>query len=192
MVPEGSISETNFRRGFLAQFTGPQAADLVFRHEYERFCRDWSARHGWPLFLPPSPGDAHLLDTVRLPVTDSQAELDEQIGHLAKLLVDALNEAELAKRVERVPDGAKGIAKLEAFLEAIRFSQRESVIQYLRDLQTLRSTGTAHRKGSAYEKILVKLGMEATRKPEAMRRLLEEGTATLRSLSCELCEPDAG
>ncbi|HHT9105128.1 MAG TPA: hypothetical protein ACFYD7_04555 [Candidatus Wujingus californicus] len=187
IAPEGGVSETNFRRSFLAQFTDAKAPDLMFRHEYARISSDWESSHGWPLFLLPAPGDAHLLDTVRIPVTNSQAELDEQIGHLAKLLVDSLNEKALSAQAGPLEERAKGIRKLAGFLEKTQFSERESIIQFFRDLQTLRSTGSAHRKGSGYEKIIAKLGVSPTRKPDTVRRLLEKATAALRALRLHYC-----
>jgi len=134
-----------------------QAPDLAFRREYAKVMRDWPKELGWPLFLPPAPGDSHLLDTVRVPVTNSQGELDEQVGCLAKLLVDSLNEKELAARAGVLEEGAKGIAKLDSFVERAHFPERQKVIRSLRDLQALRSAGSAHRKGSAYEKAAAKL-----------------------------------
>lgn len=187
VLPEGGVSETNFRRSFLSQFTDAQAPDLSFRLEYANIMREWEKVQGWPLFLPPSPGDAHLLDTIRVPVTNSQLELDEQVGHLTRLLVDSLNEEELAARAGALEKGTKGIGKLAAFLEATQFPERQSIIQLLRDLQTLRSTGSAHRKGSGYEKIISKLGIDPARKPVAVRRLLEEATAALRVLYLHYC-----
>ena len=189
--PEGGVSETSFRRSFLVQFTDAQAPDLTFRREYVSITRTWERAHGWPLFLPPSPGDSHLLDTVCIPVTNSQVELDVQVELLTKLLVDSLNEKELAARAGALEKGAKGIAKLTGFLERTRFPERQSVIQLLRDLQTLRSTGSAHRKGSAYEKIIARLGVDPTRKPDAIRRLLEEATAALRALRQHYCGTQA-
>lgn len=180
--PAGRISETNFRRSFLAQFTDPKAVDLTFRHEYAEVARDWEKAQGWRLFLPPSAGDAHLLDTVRVPVTNSQVELDEQIAHLTKLLIDSLNENEIAARAGTIPEGTKGIGKLALFMELTKFPERESVIQFLRDLQALRSTGSAHRKGSGYDKIMAKLGVDVARKPDMVRRLLEEATAALTAM----------
>lgn len=187
VAPEGGVSETNYRRSFLAQFTDAKAPDLTFRREYERITRDWENSHGWPLFLGPSPGDAHLLDTVRIPVTNSQAELDEQVGHITKLLVDSLNEKELAARAGVLEEGTRGIGKLAGFLAKTQFPERESIVQLLRDLQTLRSTGSAHRKGSGYEKIITKLGVNLTRRPDAVRRLLVEATAVLRELRLHYC-----
>ena len=183
--PEGGISETNFRRSFLSQFTEPTAADLLFKDEYERFSKDWSAKVGWPFFLPLASGDSHLVDTIRIPVTNSQAEMDEQVLCLTKLLVDSLNEKDIAGVAKGVPKGAKGIAKLDAFFATTGFAGGEAIVQFLKDLQLLRSTGSGHRKGSEYDKTIARLGVDPSRKPEAISRLLEEGVAMLRALRAQ-------
>jgi hypothetical protein len=160
----------------------------MFRDEYANVTRDWERAQGWPLFLTLSRDDAYLLETVRIPVTNSQTELDEQIGTVTKLLVDSLNEKELAARAGPLEEGSKGITKLAGFLEATQFPERQKLIQMLRDLQTLRSTGSAHRKGSAYEKIIAKLSVDQTKKAEAVRRILEEAVDGLRALRLHYCE----
>lgn len=47
VAPEGGVSETNFRRSFLAQFADAQAPDLMFRQEYAKVMRDWERTQGW-------------------------------------------------------------------------------------------------------------------------------------------------
>ena len=185
--PAGGMSETNYRRSILNQFTDPKAPDLTFRQEYSDLMTDWEVAQGWPLFLTPSSGDDHLLNTIHVPVTNSQAEFDEQISHLTKLLVDSLNEQELEARAHDLEKGTKGIGKLAVFLEATQFPQGQSLIQFLRDLQTLRSTGSAHRKGSGYDKIIARLGIQSSRKPDAVRRLLREATVALQALRLHYC-----
>ena len=127
-----------------------------------------------------------------MPVTNSQAEVDEQIIHLTKLLVDSLNEKELEARAKDLEKGTKGIGKLAGFLEATQFAQRQPVVQFLRDLQTLRSTGSAHRKGSGYDKIVASLGIKSSKKPDAIRRLLEKATAALQTLRLHYCGQQDG
>lgn len=182
VLPEGGVSETNFRRSFLAQFADAQASDLVFRHEYTRLASDWEQAFGWPLFLPPTAGDAHLLDTIRIPVTNSQVEMDEQVLHLTKLLIDFLNEKDIAARAGDLKEGVKGITKLDGFFEQTGFPERESIIQFLRALQELRSTGSGHRKGSAYEKLVGKLGVDTTSKPELVAKLIGDAAAALLAI----------
>jgi hypothetical protein len=180
--PEGGGSETNFRRSFLAQFTEPKAPDLVFKNEYERLSTDWLKKFGWPFFLPLREGDAHLLNTLRIPVTNSQAELDEQVLHLTKLLVDSLNEKEISQAAGVVPEGAKGIGKLQAFFASTDFEKGESIVQFLKDLQQLRSTGSGHRKGAAYDKAVARIGVDPSRRPDSVARLLSEAVAMLEVL----------
>lgn len=187
VLPESRISETNFRRSFLAQFADAQAPDLTFRHEYARISVDWCNRYGWSLFLAPSPGDSHLLDTIRIPVTNSQTEFDEQIGCITKLLIDSLNEKELSDRAGPFEQAAKGITKFDRFLQKTDFPQRPELVQLLRDLQTLRSSGSAHRKGSAYDNITTKLQIDGSQKADAIRRLLESAAGGLRALRLHYC-----
>ena len=93
-------------------------------------------------------------------------EFDEQIGHLTKLMVDSLNETLLSERARPFEAGAKGISKFARFLENSKFPDETGLVQLLRDLQNLRSTGAAHRKGSAYEKVARKLGIDSLGKQE--------------------------
>jgi len=186
--PEGGVSETNFRRSFLNQFTEPTAPDLVFRLQYSQFSADWNAVFGWPFYLAPEVGDAHLLDTIRIPVTNSQQEMDEQVLHLTKLVVDSLNEKEIAAAAGELSKGSKGIDKLAAFFSSTQFDAGESIIQFIRDLQLLRSTGSGHRKGSLYEKTIARLGVDPSRKPDAVARLLEEAVGALQALRIRYLE----
>jgi len=54
----------------------------------------------------------------------------------------------------------------------------------------LRSTGSGHRKGLAYDKTIAKLGVNPSRKPNAVARLLEEGVAMLRALRSQYIDTD--
>jgi hypothetical protein len=100
---------------------------------------------------------------------------------LAKLLVDSLNERELEKAIgDRFVPGLKGIQKLNLFLE--EFENKEKIVQFLRDLQQLRSTGFAHRKGSNYYKTQEKLGLTGKKPSEIVRDLLEKALIALQGL----------
>lgn len=188
--PERGVSETNWRRSFLGQVADAKAADLVFRREYESFAPAWEATQGWPLFLPLSSEDAHLLRTIRVPVSNAQSEFDEQVITLTKLLVDSLNESELKKRVINLDERAKGLGKLAAFLDETGFQQRERAVEFLKNLQNLRSTGSAHRKGRNYQKIIEKLGIQLGKKGSAFEKLLRMAADVLRALRAHYCEGD--
>jgi hypothetical protein len=119
-------------------------------------------------------------------VTTSQREFDEQILVLTKLLVDSLNEQALASHAVRGDKSEKGIQKLNRFLEKIGLPQKDAVVQFLRDLQELRSAGSAHRKGDRYEKLIARLGISSRSGPEMMERCLLQATAVLRLLLLHL------
>jgi hypothetical protein len=171
--PAGGISATNWKRSFLAQFTDPQAADLRFRQEYSDLIRQWVEKHGWSLYRKLDPADEHLLDTVRIPITKAQSEVDEQVLTLAKLLVDRLNEAEIVNRVGPGPKGEKGLGKLERFLSSSGFPAIEALMSLLHDLQGLRSSGSAHLKGERYQRLLKDLSVAPGRTQDVLPRLLE-------------------
>jgi hypothetical protein len=156
----------------------------VFRQEYADSTAEWQKAHGWPLFLAPSAGDRHILETVRVPLTNSQ---DEQIGYLAKLLVDSRNEKELAARCGTLEENTRGITKLDRFLEGIGFPARQTFIKLLRNIQALRSEGSAHRKGSAYDMTVTRLGLDPARKAEIIRQFLEEAVTGLKALRRHCC-----
>ncbi|MBI4650152.1 hypothetical protein HY745_02485 [Candidatus Desantisbacteria bacterium] len=107
------------------------------------------------MFNPLNKADEHHFKSLRIPLTNNQKEFDEQVGSLVKIIIDSLNEKEIEKGVEITKAGLKGIDKLEAFLikHNMDFTQ---VSGFLRDLQDLRSSGTAHLKGEKYKKIAKK------------------------------------
>ena len=185
--PEGKGSETMNRRSFMVEAAEPKSADLVFRRDYVDLISKWEEALGWSLYLPQSPNDEYLIDTIRIPLTHSQSEFDEQIGHLTKLLVDSLNEKELAARAIRPQKGARGISKFEEFLKETRFPQVDSIVGFLRDLQSLRSAGSAHRKGSRYEKAVEKAGIDLANRPQAIRTVLREASGILKAIQAHYC-----
>jgi hypothetical protein len=173
--PSGGMSETAFRRAFLGQFASAEAPDLVFRSQYERTAKRWAEVHGWELWRSPNPGDEHLLQGVRVP--DTQPEFDRQLVNLARLMVDALNDEELAQRTTGLAGGERSIGKLEMWLRQEGYAHAGRDVKFLRDLQQLRSTGGAHRKGSQFTALLVKLTGSTT--PRAVMVHLLNGATTL-------------
>ena len=160
IAPEGrTISQTTFKRGFLAQFADPQKPDLVFKHEYNYFNRTFRESTGWDFFLPLHDDDEHFLTGLRLLSKDNQAEFDSQLIALTKVLVDSLNEKEIAKGLTTLVENDKGITKLEKFFVERGAVGYEPHVKFLRVLQDLRSKSAAHRKGSSYEKLIADLQM---------------------------------
>jgi len=185
ILPEGPISRTSYLRNIRGMFADPEMPDLAFKHEYPRFRKRWKQQFGWDLFLPLRKEDEHVFDILRVPLSDNIAEFDDQILSLTKLLVDSLNEKQLASELSggAKPD-EKGIAKLERWLGGGRAKNFEDHIKFLRKLQALRA-GSAHRKGDEYARAAEYFGMGKHYLPQVFRDILEQARlllAFLRSL----------
>ena len=149
--PEGSISQVAFNRHFMAEFTDPTALDLIFKKEYNNANKAWEDKNDWVLFLPLKPDDRFHFASLHIPLNPSQKEFDSQILSLTKLLIDSLNEKEITASIS-VTDDDKGIDKLEKYFSGSDKKDYKDQIIFLRNLQSLRSTGVAHRKGKNYTK----------------------------------------
>jgi len=182
IAPAGTMSETGLRRSFLAQFAEPKAADLKFRHAYNRFIADWPQRSGFTLFREPVGSDAQIAQQIRLPLNESEAEFDEAIGRLAKLLCDGLDSKSLQAQLQTKVDNEASISKLQRWLESVDYPDRDRDIKFLRDLQELRSKVSAHAKGAKYQEALTKI-LGDLRGRRAVVSLLERGELMLTSLS---------
>ena len=146
---KGKMSHVAWSRGFEAEFTDPQKSDLYFKYKFEIFQNDWEREYGWKLFLPLSKYDEHYFKSLHLPLTNEQKEFDEQVLALVKIIIDSLNEKKISEKLTLEKD-TKGISKLEQYL-SVKGLRNNKMFEFLRNLQSLRSTGTAHRKGKEYE-----------------------------------------
>jgi hypothetical protein len=189
VAESGRFSETAFRRGFLAQFADAASPDLQFRRLYAELNSGWLTRLGWPLFIEPGPEDAHLLGQLHILSRDHQAEFDEQVLTLSKLLVDSLNETRISEAISPGPTDEKGIVKLDRLLESLAFPDRETVVDTFREIQAIRSSGAAHRKGRRYEKLRAKAGAPDRR--QWFADLLERALVALELLRAFAMMPNA-
>lgn len=180
VLPDGSISEVNFRRSFLAQWTDPQRADLVFKSTFIQFQKNWEKTFGWPLFKPLADKDQHNFTALRIPLNNDQAEFDQQVLALAKIIIDSINEKEIQKFIPKV-EGEKGISKLEKFLGVHGLSGYESYIKFLRALWELR-IGSGHRKGDSYKKAITYFQMQEKELKLVFEEILHEATELLKYL----------
>ena len=125
-------------------------------------CEVWNKKYGWQLFLPLAVDDEHRFKTLHcLTQSKNPNDFEEQILSLTKVLIDSLNEAALVGRIDETKsevqvrlkelhvtdkNAVKGsISKFELFLLSEGKELSDS-ITFLRNLQELRSSTTAHRK----------------------------------------------
>jgi len=155
ILPEGGVSKTYLKRQILAQFTDSDRPEHIFKTKYNKLHTLSIENLGWELLLPLNEDDTHHFDRLRIPSTNEQSDFDELVLGLTKILIDSLNEKFLNKYIdESIRDGLKGgISRLEVVLKQKNIDGIDEHIQFLRKLQSLRSSSVAHRKGQNYKKI---------------------------------------
>lgn len=153
--PEGSVSKTYFKRQILAQFTDSDRPEHIFKSKYNNLHKLSIEHLGWALLLPLNTDDAHHFESLRVPSTNEQSDFDTLVLGLTKILIDSLNEKSLNKYIDgSIKGDLKGsISRLEVVLKQEGIVNHESHIEFLRKLQSFRSSSSAHRKGSNYNKI---------------------------------------
>lgn len=155
----------------------------LFKQLYNDLQKASQAQLGWQWLLPLCSADAHHLQSLRVPATDEQGDFDDLVVSLTKMLIDSLNEKSLRKLIpcekqEEFKD-KRGIALLEAALHLNNFEGAEIHIAFLRKLQNLRSSGSAHRKGRNYLKIAEHFGVENQSLRHVFANILNSASDTL-------------
>jgi hypothetical protein len=179
VVPDGGVSEVAFRRGILGEWTDPDEPALTFKLAYSQFREAWRRSFGWDLFKPLSPEDEHHWKALHVPASENQKDFDEQVMALSKLMVERLNEKEIAKNVQ-LEDGDKGITKFGKYLDHVGLP-KDQLITFLRNLNGLRS-GPAHVKGKDYQRAAEHFGVQDKGFVEAFANMLTEATLLLTQL----------
>ncbi|URA09246.1 hypothetical protein [Thermospira aquatica] len=151
VTPKG-VSDIDLWRYLNGVYLEPEHPEFLFKKRFFSFQAVWREKFGWDLFLPLPEGDSYHMKTLHVPFTSDQKEFDEQILSLHKILIESLNDKELAKGVSIEKQNPGSIDKLEAFLKHHNFPDL-SIIEFLKKLQALRSAAVAHRKGKKYEEI---------------------------------------
>lgn len=182
--PKGLMSKSFIRQQLFAEFTESQSIDHIFKSSY-RTLRDISLKTlNIYLILPLKKDDMHYFETIRIPSTNEQVDFDNLILGLTKVLIDSLNEKYMNNYIKKhiSEDNIKGsISKLEKIFELHHMLDYEKHITFLRNLQGLRSSSTAHRKGSNYEIAIQKFEIN-------IKKDLRTGIEDILKQSCEFLE----
>ena len=178
--PTQRMSDVGVRRAFFGQFADSENPEHRFKLAYNQLQNSWEEHWGWRLHRKAEGPDAGVLQRLRIPVNDTDAELRAQLINLALVLVDYLNEKELASYLSDVK-GDKGIAKLKKFLTAQSYRHTERDVRLLQRIQGMRSRIAAHSSGSNGQAYLEEeLGKDTPQ--EYIARLMTEATRMLDDL----------
>lgn len=165
-IENGKISPTRFKRSFLGQFADSCNPAVLLSQKTERFLEKWFEKYNWQLILNLNERDKYNFTGLRIPLNDNQKEFDEVISLTAKIFVDSLNLKGLKEKISQKKLSSldekqlgQSLFLFEVFLKENSFDNAENLCQLLRDIQIIRSTGVAHRKGSKYEKAIKRIGI---------------------------------
>jgi hypothetical protein len=134
----------------------PETPDLYFKQKYASFNSKWEEKFGWEFYKPLADQDKHHFVSLHIPTTNNVKSFCDQILSLVKITIDSLNEKELEKGLN-IDSNIKGISKLEKFLES-KNSSNKNLIEYLRNLQDLRSGLVAHRFSKSNKSVKKAMG----------------------------------
>ena len=181
--PTDGISKTFFDRQLGAQFKNSDMPEHIFEQRYRDLQKVSQDNLGEQWLLPLNTADTFHLQGMRIPATDEQRDFDEVVLSLTKVLIDSLNEAYLKKMIpfekrKKFKD-KHGIAVLEAALHLNGITDGDDHLDFLRKLQSLRSSGSAHRKGRNYEKIAKHFGIENQNLRDVFTGILNSATNVL-------------
>ncbi|MDE0636599.1 MAG: hypothetical protein OXI43_12230 [Candidatus Poribacteria bacterium] len=186
--PAGGISATYLHRQIFAQFTNSNQPEHVFRQCYRNLQKACEENLGWQFLLPLNTADEHHLQSLRVPATDEQRDFDELVLSLTKILIDSLNEKSLKKLVssenqeelkDKEGNNKRGIAILEVVFRLKEIENADDHLFFLQKLQSLRSSGSAHRKGKNYAKIADYFGIESHNLRDVFARILNRASEVL-------------
>ncbi len=178
---ETGVSETFYSQQMCAVPTASDRPEHILLDRYKELAAVCEEHLGWPLLLPLEYGDRHLLQRIRVPSTSEQHVFDEQVLGLAKILIESLNEKQLETLFssEKYPGSKGSIARLEAALASSDATDFDQHIRFLRDFQGLRSSGSAHRKGSTYSTVARSFDMDSQDLRLVLEGLLQKAVSLL-------------
>lgn len=175
-------SDAHYRRSFLAEFADPSSSDLILKQKLVAMQEGWEQRFKWQLFRPLQNEDAHVIKQLRIPLTESMGEFEQQTLLLAKLIINSLNDAKLAEELGGALPEEKSLGKFERFLKAKGYPFTDRDAKLLRLLQSVRSTAAAHRKGEQFNKISKELQLSDKQVSGVFRELIGRVNGMLSDL----------
>lgn len=176
--PIGTISKHRFENDFEAKFSSPSIEESPIYHlinAYNELNVLTEKLFLYKIFLELTKDDTHYIKTLRIPLTEELLEFDQQILAMAKIFCDSLN-IKLLEGISKKKIGVeiKGtIALLSLSLEKIGISTDKVnlIVEAFQAIQSIRSAGTAHRKGGNFRKALEKYNLNSLTNENKIKEL---------------------
>lgn len=194
ILPRGSVSEHWAQTQLFSQWVEPTGnAVYEFERAYEQLQSLWSAAFGSALFRKLSALEQHL-DVINLPVNDELPEIDRFLQSLSKRLCDSIDVQVLKQMDPKGNDSGKdagSLKRLRSALQAKGFAEKgiDVFVKPLETLQSLRSSGSAHRRGQGWSNQLTRFGLNNLSNQMIAQELLKRLTEGFSKMSQQLDSP---
>jgi len=163
--------------------TEPSTPDLYFKTAYLEFNKKWQQKFGWPFYKELNGLDQYQFKSLHIPTGNNIKSFCDQIMSLIKITIDGINEENLVKGISLEPED-KGLTKLEKYL-AYHNAEIPDMMQFLRNLQALRSGLMAHRfsaSNKSTRKAIEFFGITDTNYQEVASEMFIKSVFTLHTL----------
>jgi hypothetical protein len=185
-VAAESVSPERFAQDFMAQWTA-RAPDPVydFLRGIEAVNAAACAAFGQVLVRPLNASDEHVRTGLRIPLNESPEEADTQLTAMAKMIVEAPDTGLLRSLVPKGFDvkNKSSLKLLEGVLGGwISQDDVDAIMTPLFNLYYLRSTGSAHYRGSRWEETLERSGLTGLNSRDMVREALRQAATALVAL----------
>ncbi|MDV6245287.1 hypothetical protein [Rhodococcus opacus] len=183
VVPRGGVTEIRYRRDVLNQWNvddqRPDVGNL--RRARTKLNAAVVAEHGVELYRRLGKHDQQEFDGLSLCTNSSASQRDLSIVVLTKGVVDALD----VKVLRKLADADKSEASLnclQAWIGSLG-GDTDELCGPLRLLQTMRSTGSAHLKGSRYDAAIASEGWGSLSPDKQFQQLVQRVTTALDEIT---------
>lgn len=181
-APEGRMSESRFRRDFLAQFASDGDPVDRVRSALSKASNESLGAFGKSLWRPLKEPLANEWETLHRPVVDEPSAIYKPVLTITKATIDQLDLPVLRKAVGESDNGVPSLALLEN-LELL-IGGNGSATRALRNVQNLRSSGgAAHAPGSKSRAAFRRAGIDGLAIPDAFDHLASVTAEALETLA---------
>ena len=182
VVPSGGMTEDRFQRDFLNE-PAELTHDVIysFSKAFESAQRVSIEKINNHLFKPLDERDSYLYETLHLPLSREWKAFDEMVQALAKIAVDSIN-GKLLKHVTGKTGKSLELLKVYLDQQEVQEDIKDEILVGFRMVQDLRSTGTAHRKGTNYDEKLARYELSKLSNKDKARKIVITLTRSMNLL----------
>jgi len=179
--PSGGITLTRALRDLAGHWVEDERPDPErLRQARSDIARAFNDRFGETLYKSLGEEDGRDFENLALCTNSTEGQRDSSLLILAKGIVESL-EVKTLRRVADQPNNVASINCLQKIVEKLG-GDTGALIDPLRQLQSLRSTGSAHMKGSNFAAALTSAGLASMTPDKQFEQILHRVTEALLGL----------